>query len=94
VQFSPKVTSIIQNYLPPSEAPRILQELASLDESDFDGQDPDRVAGAILILVKRGSAGLPAIIAAAKTDWRDLLMGAGLADDDWEFKLQDIIGSW
>lgn len=94
MQISEAMGSLIRDKFPSSEATAILDAISSLDEQDLDGQDPDRIVGAILILKKRRTASLEAIVRLAETDWRDLLMGAGLADDDWSFHLGDAIASW
>jgi len=93
MQISNEMTSLIRGVFPAAEAEPILRSLFSLEEDD--SPEPDQVIGAILILLKRhGPSRLDAIIRLAATDWRDLLMGAGLANDDWAFKLRTAIVSW
>lgn len=94
MKISTEMISLIESRFSPTDASSILSAIASLDEQDFEHQDPDRIAGAILVLVKRRISNLAAIIESAKTDWRDLLMGAGLADDDWTFRLEETAASW
>jgi hypothetical protein len=87
------MTSLIRDMFPAAEAEPILSSLSSLEEDD--SPEPDQVTGAILILLKRhGPAQLDAIVRLAARDWRDLLMSAGLADDDWAFRLRTAIVSW
>ncbi len=93
MQISIEMTSLIRDVFPAEEAEPILTALASLDEDD--SPEPNQVIGAILILLKKhGPAKLDAIVRLAARDWRDLLMGAGLADDDWAFQLRRAIVSW
>jgi hypothetical protein len=76
-----------------SAANLLMERVAGLDEDYLDGQDPGRVAGAILILASRSPEDFLAIVQAVETDWRDVLMGAGLADDDWPQRLEDFVDS-
>lgn len=93
MQISNEMTSLIRDVFPAAEAEPILSSLSSLEEDD--SPEPDQVIGAILILLKRhGLAQLDAIVRLAARDWRDLLMSAGLADDDWTFRLRTAIESW
>ncbi len=93
MQISAEMTSLVRDVFPAEEAEPILAALTSLGEDD--SPEPNQVIGAILILLKKhGPAKLDAIVRLAARDWRDLLMGAGLADDDWAFQLRRAIVSW
>jgi len=93
MQITNEMTSLIRDVFSAAEAESILRSLSSLEEDD--SPEPNQVIGAILILLKRhGPAQLDAIVRLAARDWRDLLMGAGLADDDWDFRLRTAIESW
>jgi hypothetical protein len=84
---------LIQDVFSAAEAEAILRSLSSLEEDD--SPEPNQVIGAILILLKRhGPAQLDAIVRLAERDWRDLLISADLADDDWTFKLSAAVESW
>jgi hypothetical protein len=93
MRISIEMASLIREVFPAVEVEPILGALSSLEEDD--SPDPNQVIGAILILLKNhGHAELDAIVRLAARDWRDLLMGAGLADDDWAFQLRRAIASW
>lgn len=62
--------------------PKLLEALESLDEAVFGSRHPDRMAAAMVILVLDGHP-LDAVVDAARSDWRDLLMASGLAHADW-----------
>lgn len=76
-----------------SLAKLLLEQIAQIDESIMDRQDPERIAAAILILARRSPGNIPNIVRAAETDWRDLLMGAGLAGNDWRQQLNEVVES-
>lgn len=73
---------------------RLLAALRDLDEAIFDGQDLNRMAGAMVILFEENPDGLASIVAMAKRDWRDLLMAAGLAHADWQNVLEERLGDY
>jgi RHS repeat-associated protein len=94
MQVSNEMTSLIRGKFASSAADEIVAAVVTLEEENFDKQDPDRIVGAIVILAHRNIDKLPAIIRSAAFDWRDLLMGAGLADDDWLLRFGEITDSW
>jgi hypothetical protein len=74
--------------------PRVDAALAALHEGRL-GFTPERSAVQYLTEeLEGGPARLDAIVGVAARDWRDLLMGAGLADDDWAFRLRTASESW
>lgn len=94
MQISSEMISLIREKFESSDSEAILSAVETLDEQDFDDQDPDRIAGAIAVLAKRNMKNLSGIIQSAETDWRDLLLGAGIADEDWPLQFIEIIASW
>jgi hypothetical protein len=91
MQISERMAILIGKNFEQSDAVAMLDGIRALDERDFDGQDPDRIVGSIVILAMGNVANLPAILRSAAVDWRDLLMGAGLADDDWTLRVEEIL---
>ncbi|WP_351230145.1 hypothetical protein [Streptomyces sp. NPDC002133] len=85
-------SSVIAREFDEGRRAALVSAVSSLDESVFGGQDLDRIAGAIIILFKRGVA-IETIVDAAKRDWRNLLMGAGLGKPDWPSVLADRLGA-
>jgi hypothetical protein len=52
-------------------------------------QVPERILTAIALVARRRS--LPEALELARTDWRGLLVSAGLADDDWPEVMRAIL---
>ena len=48
---------------------------------------------AILIFVMRNVTNIAGTIRSVTVDWRDLLIGAGLADDDWPSRVEELLNS-
>jgi hypothetical protein len=57
-----------------------------------DAADSERIQAAIVIVASGQLGRLTDAIALAQTDWRDVLVGAGLADDDWRQRLDSLLG--
>lgn len=70
------------------QAPFVLRQLEAHDPG-FSSQVPERILAAIAIVAHRRS--LPEALELARTDWRDLLVSAGLADDNWPDVLADVL---
>ncbi|MDV9169815.1 hypothetical protein R6V09_06650 [Streptomyces sp. W16] len=85
------IAGIVEREFDEGSRKRLSEALSGLDVSIFDLQDPDRIAGAILILFKEG-VDLDVIIDEAITDWRDLLVSAGLESDSWSTVIVDRFG--
>jgi hypothetical protein len=81
VLISPRMTDLIARNLG-DDAGKVLDAVAAVDASVIGVQDPDRMAAAIALLVTQG-VDLDIAVEALHDDWRDLLMDAGLQDDDW-----------
>lgn len=58
-----------------------------------DTQDPERVLAALAIVGEGTLEGVDAALALARTDWRDLLVSAGLAHEDWPAVLDRLLGA-
>ena len=70
------------------EAAFVLQQLAAFD-TDTTGQSAERVQAAIAIVARRH--GLPYALELARIDWRDVLVMAGLGNEDWPGVLDDAL---
>jgi hypothetical protein len=57
-----------------------------------DAGDSERIQAAIVIVASGQLGRLTDAIALAQTDWRDILVDAGLADDDWRQRLDSLLG--
>ncbi|CAN7459991.1 hypothetical protein [Knoellia sp. LjRoot47] len=58
-------------------------ELEVLPESIDSGQDPERIQAAVLLGARGSVRGFAEMVALARTDWRDVLVSAGLEHDDY-----------
>ena len=72
------------------EAPFVVRQLSGFD-TDSTGQSSERLLTAIAVEASR--RGLPAALELARIDWRDVLVVAGLAHEDWPTVLDDLLGA-
>lgn len=84
---SPLVRREVERRFGPRDAPAVLRQLEAtplplLERADRQ-RERDRVHLAVLKEAASDPARVPALLALAARDWRDLLVGAGLADADW-----------
>lgn len=72
-----------------AEATFLLHQLAGFG-SDRHPLPSERLLAAIAFVAD--SDGLPAALDLARSDWRDVLVSAGLGNEDWPDVLDDILG--
>jgi hypothetical protein len=79
---------IRKDFPQPGSAPEVLRLLADLAA---DSSDPmlgtERVLAAVVLLAAGSIKELRSLLALARTDWRDLLVAAQLAEADWPARL-------
>lgn len=85
-----------RDFLDPGSADTALRQLAELPRRG--GYDPaafasERVQAAIVLLAYGDMFRLRQAIDLAISDWRDVLMAAGLADGDWPAQLDRELGA-
>ena len=82
MSVSPLVRQQTHRFFAPAQADDVI---AALDTSDFSlgFTSPDRVHLAILLISRGDMQRFRAAVHQAKQDWRDTLVAAGLADEDW-----------
>jgi len=93
MQISKSMTNFNMRMFGRTDAETVISEIGALDEQDFDYQDPDRIVAAILIFAMRNVTNIARTIRSVTVDWRDLLIGAGLADDDWPSRVEELLNS-
>ena len=71
------------------EAEFVLRQLAAFD-TEASGQASERLLAAIA--VEADARGLPAALELARIDWRDVLVIAGLGNEDWPAVLDSLLG--
>jgi hypothetical protein len=72
------------------------QAARSADEVErlvTDATDSERIQAAIVMWSRGDLSRLQDALALARVDWRDVLVRAGLADDDWSSRLDTELGS-
>jgi hypothetical protein len=86
VKLSPLVRTEVLVRFSPEDAPRVLAALekARLPFLERPSQERTRVHLGILKVAEGTLEGFRYALRLAKEDWRDLLVEAGLADDNWE----------
>lgn len=96
MEISPRVDAYIKKNFPPDESEMLREELSALDGivlghgSEFE----ERIAAAILICIKEDFYILDRIIAAAESDWRDVLFAAGLENRDWRLGVDALLSEY
>ncbi|MFI6333967.1 hypothetical protein [Streptomyces sp. NPDC050535] len=81
----------------PGRAEAVIGHLARLTHEIFAGEAPEtltteRFHAAVLIIARTDRRGFDRALALGRTDWRDLLVGAGLGDEGWEAILDAELG--
>lgn len=71
----------------------MLAELRELPEQVIGRQDPERIHAALVIRTAGDWYQFQQYVALAKSDWRDALVGAGLANGDWPTQLDALLGT-
>ncbi len=75
-----------------ASATSVLDALGAL-ELPFDGGEvSERILGAIVLQSGGDLAQFDEAVGLAKADWRDLLVAADLANEDWPMKLDQRLG--
>ncbi|WP_207555842.1 hypothetical protein [Intrasporangium flavum] len=71
-----------------------MARLGSIPESLPLGgrQDPERLQAALVLPAHGSFEAFLDLVDLAEKDWRDLLVGAGLAGADWAERLDDALG--
>ncbi|MFE0454492.1 hypothetical protein ACFW2D_25065 [Streptomyces sp. NPDC058914] len=83
---------MIESEVPADRRAVLLESITALDESVFEGQNLDRMVAAIVILFLDG-VGMDEILDEAQSDWRDLLVDAGLGGADWRVVMERRFGT-
>lgn len=74
-----------------TSASEVMRQLELLKSSDARGTE--RVHAAAVLYAEGDWSRFSRAVELARTDWRDLLVGAGIGDDDWESVMEREFGS-
>jgi hypothetical protein len=77
-----------------SDAAQVLNQLEDIPECAplSDLQDPERLQAACVLPAKGDLGQFRELVITLNADWRDLLVGAGLAQPDWPLRLDSELG--
>lgn len=91
---SARLTRRVEQDFPPELTASVLGQLIDVPETLplGDNQDPERLQACIVLLARGDHERLRAALALARRDWRDALVGAGLAHADWPERLTAALG--
>jgi len=91
--ISQRVESRVRDDFDGETADLVLSHLAALDLPLVDNEGTrERVHAAIVLLAQGRYAAFTQSAALAETDWRDVLVAARLADQDWQERLDEQLG--
>ena len=93
MEISPRLTRWINRQFSEGSAERVLSELRELSEQVIGGQDAERIQAALVIRTAGDWYQFQQYLALAKSDWRDALVGADLANGDWPSRLDAVLGT-
>ena len=67
-------------------------DLRSLDLGESSEERDERICAAVLIMAAGDLVRFASAMALAERDWRDVLMSAGLAQEDWRARPDEALG--
>ncbi|ONK11653.1 hypothetical protein [Streptomyces sp. MP131-18] len=91
MDLSPAMAAAVGRAVGKGRRPDLLSAISALDGAVFGTQNPDRMTAAIVLLYLGGME-IDAIVRLAGTDWRDLLVAAGLEHRDWPDVMAERLG--
>jgi hypothetical protein len=89
---SPRLETKVRRDFPAAPAARALHRLATLQLPLAEQQSLERIQAAVVLLAAGDLYRLERAATIAETDWRDVLVAAGLANLDWPAMLDDALG--
>jgi hypothetical protein len=92
MEVSRRLTRWIESSFPAGSSEKVLAELRGLPAEVIGGQDPERMQAALVIRTGGDWHAFEECLRVAHSDWRDALVGAGLADQDWPHRLDKTLG--
>jgi hypothetical protein len=85
--MSPRLRRRVQSDFPVAGGAEEVERLVA------DANDSERIQAAIVLWSGGDMARLQDAVALARTDWRDVLVRAHLADEDWSSRLDAELGT-
>ncbi|MEO7630765.1 MAG: hypothetical protein ABIS44_05410 [Mycobacteriales bacterium] len=91
MEVSRRLSRWVMASFAPGSAERVLEELRDLTATG--GQESERVQAALVVRCGGDWQRFQSNVQLARLDWRDALVRAELADDDWPSRLEAILGA-
>jgi hypothetical protein len=92
LDVSPRLARWIESNFEPDSVAPVLAELRGLPEQAVGAQDVERVQASLVIRTGGSWQKFHGMVALVNQDWRDALVAAGLADEDWPSRLDAALG--
>jgi hypothetical protein len=92
VEVSERLRRWIDREFAKGSSENVLEVLGALPEDVLGGQDPERIHASLVIKTGGDWYMFERWLELARSDWRDALVGAGLGDEDWKDRLNDVLG--
>lgn len=93
MEVSGRLTRWIYGEFPKGSSEKVLEGLRDLPEGVIGGQDHERIQASLVIRTGGDWHTFQTWLRLAHSDWRDALVGAGLGDEDWRNRLDDVLGA-
>ncbi|MGX7680864.1 hypothetical protein ACSMXN_18410 [Jatrophihabitans sp. DSM 45814] len=93
VEISDRLTRWIVAEFASGSADEVIDALRALSPVQVGGQDPERVLAALVVRTSGRWDRFADNRALLDQDWRDVLVRADLADEDWPDRLDAILGA-
>ena len=91
--LSARLDARVRRDFPPDRVVSVLNRLEALELPSAENQSLERVQAAIVLAAAGDEGRLEQAFAQAETDWRDILVAADLADENWRERLDDEFGA-
>ena len=93
MEVSQRLTRWVESQFPKGSSQKVLVQLRDLPDWVVGGQDPERIQASLVIRTGGDWYVFEQCVQLAHTDWRDALVGAGLGDEDWRKRLDEVLGT-
>jgi len=93
MDVSQRLTRWVESAFPKGSSEKVLEALRDLPDGVVGGQDLERIQSSLVIRTGGEWSVFQSWLQLAHSDWRDALVGAGLGDEDWRDRLDEVLGT-
>jgi len=93
MEVSPRLARWVEANFERGSAARVLAEWQQLPPIAVGGQNVERMQASLVIRTRGDLSAFQQRLSLVNTDWRDALVGADLADEDWPDRLDALLGT-